>query len=65
MRLGKAAGLRFVYVGNVPGHAWPEHRLPGVRSHGDPRERAEDRPVGESREGLCAACGEDLGVVGA
>jgi pyruvate formate lyase activating enzyme len=60
--LGHAAGLSFVYVGNVPGHPGKSTVCPGcgrtVVERGDLRvERL------QLREGLCDTCGEDLGIV--
>jgi pyruvate formate lyase activating enzyme len=62
--LGRAAGLSFVYVGNVPGHPSKSTVCPGcgrtVVERGDLRvERL------QLREGLCDTCGEDLGIVSA
>ncbi len=45
--LGKAAGLRFVYVGNVQGHAARHTICPGLRAHCHPEDRAEDRDLGD------------------
>lgn len=60
--IGKAAGLCFVYVGNVQGHAARNTVCPAcgrtVIRRGEPR--IENLSV---RQGLCANCGEDLGVV--
>ncbi len=60
--LGRAAGLDFVYVGNVPGHAGRNTVCPGcgrtVIQRGDLG--AETLRL---REGLCDTCGEDLGIV--
>ena len=30
-RIGQEAGLRFIYIGNVPGGRWEDTDLPGVR----------------------------------
>ena len=60
--VGKAAGLRFVYVGNVQGHLGRHTLCPGcgrtVIRRGDARIWK-----GLLKNGQCAACGEDLGVV--
>jgi pyruvate formate lyase activating enzyme len=60
--LGKAAGLRFVYIGNVQGHAARHTVCPAcgrtVIERNGPR--IDMRGV---ERGLCAACGEDLGLV--
>ncbi|OFW61277.1 MAG: AmmeMemoRadiSam system radical SAM enzyme [Actinobacteria bacterium RBG_16_64_13] len=62
VRIGKDAGLRFVYVGNVQGHAARHTVCPGcgrtVMRRGEPKVECS----GVER-GLCAACGEDLGLV--
>jgi pyruvate formate lyase activating enzyme len=60
--LGKAAGLRFVYVGNVQGHAARHTVCPScgrrVIQRGEPKiEKL------WMKHGLCGACGEDLGLV--
>lgn len=62
VELGKAAGLRFVYVGNVQGHHARHTVCPTcgrtVILRGEPKiERL------WIRQGMCAACGEDLGVI--
>ncbi|MBN1321671.1 MAG: AmmeMemoRadiSam system radical SAM enzyme [Thermoleophilia bacterium] len=61
--LARAVGLRFVYVGNVQGHPGRHTVCPGcgrtVIQRGDPRIEL----VG-TRDSRCAACGEDLGLVG-
>jgi pyruvate formate lyase activating enzyme len=59
---GRTAGLRFVYIGNVPGHAGRNTICPQCGRtaihRGDPG------VVGIwVRDGLCEACGEDLHVV--
>jgi pyruvate formate lyase activating enzyme len=61
MRFGQAAGLRYVYVGNVPDHAARNTVCPRcgrtVIRRGEPKVDAS----GVER-GLCVACGEDLGI---
>lgn len=63
IELGKKAGLHFVYIGNVPGHPARDTVCPNcgrtVIRRGEPR--VEMLCV---RRGLCAACGEDLALVG-
>ncbi len=60
--IGRQVGLRFVYVGNVPGHA-SRHTV--CSSCG--RTAIHRGPMGAEkvwvRDGMCIACGEDLGVV--
>jgi pyruvate formate lyase activating enzyme len=60
--LGKAVGLRFVYTGNVQGHPGRNTVCPGcgrtVIERSGPR--IEKSWV---KRGLCATCGEDLGLV--
>ena len=60
--LGKAAGLRFVYIGNVQGHP-ARHTVCPVC--GRTVIRRGEHEIDELRveRGLCAVCGEDLGVV--
>ena len=62
MALGKAAGLRFVYVGNVPGHAGRNTVCPDCGRTVIQRGEAKIESL-HLREGRCATCGEDLGVV--
>jgi pyruvate formate lyase activating enzyme len=61
---GKAAGLRFVYVGNVQGHPGRHTVCPAcgrtVIQRGDAK--VETNWI---TRGLCNSCGEDLGVIGA
>jgi pyruvate formate lyase activating enzyme len=64
VRMGKAAGLRYVYMGNVPGHAFRNTVCPACGRTVITREAAKVDLWG-LRESLCAACGEDLGLVGA
>jgi pyruvate formate lyase activating enzyme len=60
--LGKAAGLHFVYVGNVPDHAGRNTVCLGcgrtVIVRGGPKV-----DTSGVEGGLCAVCGEDLGIV--
>jgi pyruvate formate lyase activating enzyme len=62
LSIGKAAGLRFVYVGNVQGHPARHTVCPAcgrtVIRRGEPK--VETLSV---RRGSCATCGEDLGLV--
>jgi pyruvate formate lyase activating enzyme len=60
--LGKAAGLRFVYVGNVQGHSARHTICPAC---GRTVIRRAEPKIERSgvKQGLCAACGEDLGLV--
>jgi pyruvate formate lyase activating enzyme len=63
LELGKKAGLRFVYIGNVPGHPARDTTCPRcsrtVIRRGEPKVE-----LFGVRQGLCAACGEDLLLVG-
>jgi pyruvate formate lyase activating enzyme len=63
IELGKKAGLRFVYIGNVPGHVARDTVCPNCGRTVIRREepRVEILCV---RRGFCAACGEDLALVG-
>ena len=62
MALGKKAGLQFVYIGNVPGH--PGRNTVCPRCGRTVIERGEARvELFGVRQGLCAACGEDLNLV--
>jgi pyruvate formate lyase activating enzyme len=60
--LGKAKGLQFVYVGNVPGHPGRDTICPSCGRTVIERDeqRAQNVLV---KDGRCAACGEDLNVV--
>ena len=62
VHLGRAAGLRFAYVGNVPDHAGRNTVCPGcgrtVIRRGDPKVDGSG-----IERGFCLACGEDLGIV--
>jgi pyruvate formate lyase activating enzyme len=60
--LGKGEGLRFVYVGNVPGHPGRGTVCPccGRTVIDRDEQRARNLLV---RDGRCGACGEDLNVV--
>ncbi len=60
--LGRTAGLRFVYIGNVPGHQARHTVCPGCgRTVVQRGESGVERIW--VRRGLCAACGEDLGII--
>ncbi len=60
--LGKAAGLKFVYIGNVPDHPGRHTVCPGC---GRTVIRRCEPKVDMSgvKQGACAACGEDLGII--
>ncbi|NLE11783.1 MAG: AmmeMemoRadiSam system radical SAM enzyme [Actinobacteria bacterium] len=60
--LGKAVGLKYVYLGNVQGHPARDTICPGC---GRTVIRRDKPKVDLSRveRGLCRACGEDLGLV--
>jgi pyruvate formate lyase activating enzyme len=60
--LGKAAGLRFVYVGNVPDHAGRHTACPDCGRTVIERVGPNTNLRGVDR-GLCAVCGADLGLV--
>ena len=59
---GKAAGLRFVYVGNVQGHPGRHTVCPSCGRTVIQRGDTGADKIWITR-GLCSACGEDLGVV--
>ncbi len=61
--LGKAAGLRFVYVGNVPDHAGRHTVCPDCGRTVIERSGAKTALRGVDR-GLCAVCGSDLALRG-
>jgi pyruvate formate lyase activating enzyme len=60
--IGRTVGLHFVYVGNVPGHQYRHTTCPGCGRTAIRRDetRAETMRV---RNGLCAACGANLGII--
>lgn len=60
--LGKAAGLRFVYVGNVQGHAGRHTVCPACGRTVIRRGEGKIDRVWVTR-GFCRACGEDLGII--
>jgi pyruvate formate lyase activating enzyme len=60
--LGKAAGLRFVYIGNVQDHVARHTACPACGRTVIERSGPRIYLRGVER-GLCAACGEDLGLV--
>jgi len=62
VRLGKAAGLRFVYLGNVPDHPGRHTVCPGCGRTVIRRDEPKIDGSGVER-GLCLACGEDLGII--
>jgi pyruvate formate lyase activating enzyme len=62
MRLGKAAGLLFVYIGNVQGHPGRHTVCPSCGRTVIQREEKTVNCTGV-REGRCAACGQDLCLV--
>ena len=62
VRLGKAAGLRFVYMGNVPDHPARNTVCPCCGRTVIERTGAKVALPGV-RGGRCSTCGEDLGLV--
>lgn len=62
VKLGRAAGLRYVYVGNVQGHPGRDTVCPACGRTVIRRDRPKIDTSGVER-GLCAICGEDLGLV--
>ncbi|MBN1628813.1 MAG: AmmeMemoRadiSam system radical SAM enzyme, partial [Thermoleophilia bacterium] len=62
VNIGKAAGLRYVYVGNVQGHAARDTVCAGCGRTVIRRDRPKVDLTG-LEQGLCRACGEDLGLV--
>jgi pyruvate formate lyase activating enzyme len=60
--LGKVAGLRFVYVGNVQGHPGRHTVCPACGRTAIQRDDAKVETTRITR-GLCSACGEDLGII--
>lgn len=62
MEIGREEGLRFVYIGNVPGHEGENTICPNCRRLVIRRDGyiIEEKNV---REGYCAFCGEDLNII--
>jgi pyruvate formate lyase activating enzyme len=60
--IGRAEGLRFVYIGNVQGHPGRNTVCPGCGRTVIQRGEHTIEKMWVER-GLCASCGEDLGVV--
>lgn len=62
MEIGREEGLKFVYIGNVPGHRGENTVCPGcgrvvIRRDGYLIERV------DVKDGYCVFCGEDLNIV--
>ncbi|MEK7816993.1 MAG: AmmeMemoRadiSam system radical SAM enzyme, partial [Actinomycetota bacterium] len=62
MEIGREEGLKFIYIGNVPGHkaentVCPQCRRVVIRRDGYYIERL------DVKGGHCAFCGEDLNIV--
>lgn len=62
LAVGKAAGLRFVYIGNVQGHPGRHTLCPACGRTVIQRGDAKIEKAWVTR-GLCSACGEDLGMI--
>ena len=62
MAVGRAAGLRFVYIGNVQGHPGRHTVCPGCSRTVVQRGEGKIEKMWVTR-GLCTACGEVLGFV--
>ena len=60
--MGRAAGLKFVYIGNVQGHPGRHTVCPRCSRMVIQRDDAKIEKLWITR-GLCSACGEDLGIV--
>lgn len=61
--IGLKAGLKFVYVGNVPGHPGENTYCPKCGAIAIERSGYETSATGLSGDGACAKCGETLGVI--
>jgi pyruvate formate lyase activating enzyme len=62
-QIGQAAGLRYIYVGNVPGHDTESTRCPGCGALVIARYGYHTRVRG-LRDGRCTACGAVIAGVG-
>ncbi len=61
-QIGQAAGLKFVYIGNVPGHPGEDTYCPGC---GQKVIQRAGYNIGANNvdSGKCSFCGDDLGVI--
>ena len=62
LEIGREEGLKFVYIGNVPGHPAENTVCPNCRRVVIRRDGYEIGNM-DVREGYCAFCGEDLNIV--
>lgn len=61
--IGLSAGLKFVYIGNVPGHAAENTYCPSCGALCIERSGYDVRASRTSNGGACAACGQNLSLV--
>lgn len=62
LKIGKEAGLKFVYVGNVPGHEAENTRCYNCGHTNIERWGYDTRLVAVTKDGKCAHCGADLNI---
>ena len=62
LEIGKAAGLRYLYAGNLPGGEYEDTRCPACGATVIARNGFHARPVG-LKGSHCAACGEPLPII--
>jgi pyruvate formate lyase activating enzyme len=62
MEIGHAAGLEFVYIGNVPGHGGENTICPNCHRLVIRRDGYQLGKI-EVKEGRCMFCGEDLNII--
>lgn len=60
--IGIAGGLRFVYIGNVPGHPGENTRCPNC-GHINIERSGFSARIREFKSGACSNCGQALGIV--
>ncbi len=63
-KVARAEGLRYVYVGNVPGHQWEHTYCPGCGSIAIERFGFDIKGWQLDAKNRCLACGYQLAVVG-
>lgn len=62
-KIGEKEGLKFVYIGNVPGHPGENTICPKCKKEVINREGYATNIIGVDKKGHCAFCGEDLNII--
>ena len=63
-KIARAEGLRYVYIGNVPGHPWEHTYCPGCGAIAIRRFGFDIRSWNLDEKNRCTACGYQLPIVG-